>query len=72
MTEEEEAGRNVAAQEMLLRLPGVTPANCRAIMSKVESLSALSLMSVEELKPIMQSEAAARKLHEFFNHDPRL
>lgn len=67
--EDEDAGRHLAASDFLLKLPGVTVNNYRLIMNKVENLAALSRMSVEELHPILESEAAAKKLYEFFHFD---
>ena len=39
-------------------------------MNKVESLAALSRMSINELHPILESEAAAKKLFDFLHHNP--
>lgn len=68
--EDSEAGRHLTAQDLLLKLPGVTVSNFRSIMKRVDNLAALSRMSVAELHPILESEAAAKKLHDFLHHNP--
>ncbi len=68
--EDSSAGRNLAAQDFLLKLPGVNAANARTIMRSVESLAALAAMSQEELRALLESEANARRLWEFLHHNP--
>ncbi|GBG34527.1 DNA repair endonuclease XPF [Hondaea fermentalgiana] len=60
---------NVAAQEVLRRLPGITVHNVGAILSNVRNLRELSLMSQEDLMPLI-GRAGAVKLYKFFNQDP--
>ncbi len=70
-TEEEQVGINTAAQELLLRLPGISIHNYRAVMSKVDSIAALSRLTQAEIGEII-GEANARKLYQFFHQDPGL
>lgn len=60
----------MAAQEFLLKLPGVNASNVRTIMQNVESLAALAGMGQEELKGLLESEANAKKLYEFLHTNP--
>lgn len=41
-------------------------------MNKVESLAALSRMSIAELHMLLESEAAAKKLFDFFHFNPNI
>lgn len=65
------ACRNLAAQDFLLKLPGINASNVRIVMSKVESLAALADMPQEELKTLLESEVNAKKLWEFLHHNPQ-
>ena len=64
------ACRNLAAQDFLLKLPGVNASNVRIIMNSVESLAALAEMTQGELKALLESEVNAKKLWEFLHHNP--
>lgn len=60
----------MAAQDFLLKLPGVNASNARTIMQKVESLAALAGMAQEELRVLLESEANAKKLYEYLHTNP--
>lgn len=57
--------KNETAQRMLLRLPGITPASARKIMSECESIAELAELSREELK-LMVGPVTGQKLFTFF------
>lgn len=58
--------RNVAAMDMLRRLPGVNATNVRALAAKCTSLHGLALLSQAELTEIMGA-AGATVLHTFLH-----
>nr|XP_022317869.1 LOW QUALITY PROTEIN: DNA repair endonuclease XPF-like [Crassostrea virginica] len=57
-------------QDFLLKMPGVNAKNYRLIMNKVESLSALSDCSLDQLTEIMGSQPHAKQLHNFIHSKP--
>jgi len=63
--DEDNDDKNETAQRMLLRLPGITPASARKIMSECESIAELAEMSRDELKS-MVGPVTGQKLFTFF------
>ncbi|KAA8632398.1 hypothetical protein SMACR_05209 [Sordaria macrospora] len=59
---------NMEAQEMLGKVPGVTPKNIRNIMAEAESVREVANMGVEELGRLVGREAAG-KIVDFFKKD---
>ncbi len=55
----------VAAQEILLSLPGINVHNFREVMNSVENLCELSKMSEVQLTPLV-GPVSAKKLNAFF------
>ena len=64
--EDEDEDGNETAKRILLKLPGVTTQNARAIMEKAKNLQELSNFSKAELKPLVGLHAS-EKLWNFFN-----
>ncbi|XP_039630424.1 DNA repair endonuclease XPF [Polypterus senegalus] len=60
---------NPGPQDFLLRMPGISAKNCRALMSKIHSLADLVTLSQEKLAEILGNAINARLLHEFI-HNP--
>ncbi|CAM9326759.1 unnamed protein product [Phaeothamnion confervicola] len=60
-----------AAQELLLRLPGVTVHNFRTVMRAAESVAALAAMTYNELVPLLGT-AGAKRLYDFFQKQPAM
>jgi DNA excision repair protein ERCC-4 len=58
---------NVAAMELLRRLPGVTDANYRAIVRELGSLRALAEAPLERLAAVMSSQRGAKALFDFLH-----
>ena len=56
----------VAANEMLLSLPGVNASNVRAVQSGADSIFHLSQMTVQQLSGLLGNQTNAKKLHSFF------
>lgn len=50
------AGWNVAAEELLRTLPGITAKNARHVMRKVGSISELCALKLEQVQEILKSE----------------
>lgn len=63
--DEDNDDKNETAQRMLLRLPGVTPAIARKIMTECESIAELCELSRDALKSLM-GPVAGQKLFTFF------
>ena len=59
---------NMEAQEMLGKVPGVTPKNIRNITAEAESVREVANMEAEELGRLVGREAAG-KIVEFFKKD---
>ncbi|TPX41493.1 hypothetical protein SeMB42_g05553 [Synchytrium endobioticum] len=60
----------ITPADVLRSLPGITSKNYRHVMCEVKDLKTLSEMTLEDLQKIIGNEFA-RKLHEFFNKDPK-
>lgn len=58
---------NTSAVEFLRRLPGVTDANYRTVMSGCDSLADLAMLSLDELTPLMGSARQAKMLRDFLD-----
>lgn len=58
---------NQAAIDLLRRLPGITDANWRSVISGVTSLRELASLSIAELEPLLGSGRGARALHSFLH-----
>ncbi|GAA5993937.1 hypothetical protein JCM5350_005070, partial [Sporobolomyces pararoseus] len=63
-----EAGFNVAPQEMLRSLPGVTSTNYRHLSSKVENMEELTRLELNELQQLIGNEPG-KQLHGFITSD---
>jgi DNA excision repair protein ERCC-4 len=61
----EDNSAELAAQEILLSLPGINVQNFRKVMNNVESLAELSKMSQAQLTPLI-GPVNAKKLYVFF------
>jgi DNA excision repair protein ERCC-4 len=59
---------NAGPQEMLAAVPGVTPKNIMNIALQTENIKEVANMTVEELKPLVGTEAA-RQISGFFAKD---
>lgn len=68
--DEVDGNYNIVAQEVLQALPGINLKNYRYVMSKVESLRALSEMPVKDIQDIIGNEPG-RALHEFLHRDAK-
>jgi len=60
---------NISAQEVLRRLPGISVHNVGKVLSNVRNLRELSMMSVDELAPLI-GRINAVQLFKFFNQEP--
>ncbi|XP_076154557.1 DNA repair endonuclease XPF [Alosa pseudoharengus] len=58
---------NPGPYDMLLRMPGVSTKNCRALIKHVNSLAELVTLSQERLAEILASANNARQLYEFLH-----
>ncbi|XP_062382559.1 DNA repair endonuclease XPF [Sardina pilchardus] len=58
---------NPGPYDMLLRMPGVSTKNCRALIKHVNSLAELVTLSQERLAEILDSANNARQLYEFLH-----
>jgi len=68
-----EAVVNQAAMDLLRKLPGVTDANHRALMTAFGSLRGLADAPLDRLQQVMGGERSARMLREFLDAPcPRL
>lgn len=65
----ESARYNPGPQDFLLRMPGVSAKNCRALMNHVRSIADLATLSQAQLADILGNAASARQLHDFI-HTP--
>jgi ERCC4-type nuclease len=63
----EESVVNQAAIDLLRRLPGVTDANYRGLLSGVNSLAELADASLPRLQEMMGGAKAAQALHTFLH-----
>lgn len=62
-----EALVNTTAVDLLRRLPGVTEANFRQLITAAGSLTGLAAMPVQELEQVMGGALAARKLRDWLD-----
>ena len=60
--------QNLTAQDMLLKMPGVTPAGARKLMAAAPSLAALAQLRKEQLKDVLGAANGAR-LHKFLHQE---
>ncbi|XP_004604386.2 DNA repair endonuclease XPF [Sorex araneus] len=60
---------NPGPQDFLLRMPGVSAKNCRALMNRVRSIAELAGLSQAQLADVLGNAASARQLHDFI-HTP--
>eukprot|EP01088_Endostelium_zonatum_P004621 TRINITY_DN15930_c0_g1_i1.p1 TRINITY_DN15930_c0_g1~~TRINITY_DN15930_c0_g1_i1.p1 ORF type:complete len:308 (-),score=98.87 TRINITY_DN15930_c0_g1_i1:5-928(-) len=66
--EGEEGERNMAALDVLKKLPGVNDGNWRRVVERVENLKELSGMALEEMEEMLGAENG-RQLFEFFRSE---
>ncbi|CAI6093995.1 unnamed protein product [Clonostachys chloroleuca] len=59
---------NQEPQDMLSKVPGITPKNINALVWETENLKEIANMDEKELKPIV-GPAVARQVHGFFNRN---
>jgi DNA excision repair protein ERCC-4 len=59
---------NQEPQDMLSKVPGITPKNINALVWETENLKEVANMDEKELKPIV-GPAVARQVHGFFNRN---
>ncbi|CAH0039276.1 unnamed protein product [Clonostachys solani] len=59
---------NQEPQDMLSKVPGITPKNINALVWETENLKEVANMDEKELKPIV-GPAIARQVHGFFNRN---
>lgn len=70
-SEEEQLGRNQAALDVLLRLPGVSVHNYRALMHHAGSIAEVTALTREQLHEAI-GKVNGDKLYDFFHHNPTL
>lgn len=58
---------NTTAVELLRRLPGVSDANYRSLMTGCKSIAEMALLSVDELAELMGGKQPARMLRDFLD-----
>lgn len=63
-----EVGFNVAPQEMLRSLPGVTSSNYRHLSGKVENMEELTRLDLNEVQQLIGNEPG-KQLHGFITSD---
>ncbi len=64
---EDDGAFNYTPYDMLKKMPGITNENIRRVSESVDSIYALTLMSREELAPLLGGVSYARELHDFFH-----
>ncbi|XP_075420387.1 DNA repair endonuclease XPF [Tenrec ecaudatus] len=58
---------NPGPQDFLLKMPGVSAKNCRALMTQVKNMVELAALPQERLTAILGNAANAKQLHEFIH-----